>query len=156
MLGVECLTTAPYSPWSNGKVERIHAVVDSIYKKVTFSHPQLSPSVILSWACFSKNQWPSTTLAGFSAYQLHYGSSPALPDISSSTLPQINSAVSSGKVLEHMKAMEETHKAHTETMFSNKIKEALKRKIRAQQQVFYPNDKVYYKRDQIFGPGGHV
>ena len=55
-----------------------------------------------------------------------------------------------------MKAMEEAHKAHTETMFSNKIKEALKRKIRAQQQVFYPNDKVYYKRDQILGPGGHV
>ena len=52
--------------------------------------------------------------------------------------------------------MEEAHKAHTETMFSNKIKEALKRKIRAQQQVFYPNDKVYYKRDQILGPGGHV
>ena len=25
-----------------------------------------------------------------------------------------------------------------------------------QQQVFYPNDKVYYKRDQILGPGGQV
>ena len=55
-----------------------------------------------------------------------------------------------------MKAMEATHKAHTESMFSNKIKEALKRKIRAQQQIFHSGDKVYYKRDQVKGPSGHI
>ena len=67
MLGIEPITTTPYLPWSNGKVEKIHHVIDTIFDKVTTSQPHLSPEVVLSWACFAKNQWPSSTLGGFSA-----------------------------------------------------------------------------------------
>jgi len=155
MLGIEPLTTAPYSPWSNGKVEKIHHIVDSIYDKVSSSHPQLSPQVVLSWSCFSKNQWPSSTLGGFSAFQLHYGKTPSMPDNTSSSLPNLSGVVSSKVVLDHMKAMEAGHRAHSEALFSRKIREALKHKIRAQQRIFNSGDKVYYKRDQIKGPAGH-
>ena len=155
MLGSEALATAPYSPWSNGKVEKIHHVVDTIYDKVSTSHPQLSPEVILSWACFAKNQWPSSTLGGFSAFQLHYGKSPAMSDNSSSTLPYLSGVVSSKVVLEHIRAMEAGHKAHSEALFSRKIRTALRHKIRAQQKVFQQGEKVYFKRDQIKGQAGH-
>ena len=156
MFGVEVLTTAPYSPWSNGKVEKIHHIVDTIYEKVSLSHPDLPCTTVLSWSCFAKNQWPSSTLSGYSAYQLHYGSSPAIPDVTTATLPQLNTVVSSSKVHEHMKAMEACHKAHSKAMFSKKIKEALLSKIRAQQQIFTAGEKVYYKRDQVKGPEGHM
>ena len=131
MLGVEVVTTAPYSPWSNGKVEKIHHVVDLIYDKVSSSHPQLSPEVILSWSCFAKNQWPTSTLGGFSAFQVQYGKSPAMPDNCSAGLPNLSGRISSETVLSHMQAMEACQKAHTEAMFSRKIKEALKNKIRS-------------------------
>ena len=131
MLGVEVVTTAPYSPWSNGKVEKIHHVVDLIYDKVSSSHPQLSPEVILSWSCFAKNQWPTSTLGGFSAFQVQYGKSPAMPDNCSAGLPNLSGRISSQTVLSHMQAMEACQKAHTEATFSRKIKEALKNKIRS-------------------------
>ena len=156
MLGVEVVTTAPYSPWSNGKVEKIHHVVDMIYDKVSSSHPQLSPEVILSWSCFAKNQWPTSTLGGFSAFQVQYGKSPAMPDNCSAGLPNLSGRISSQTVLSHMQAMEACQKAHTEAMFSRKIKEALKNKIRSQQKVFEVGQKVYYKRDQLKSSDSHL
>ena len=156
MMGIEALTTAPYSPWSNGKVEKIHHIVDMIYDKVQSSHPHLSPETILSWACFAKNQWPSSTLGGFSAFQLQYGRSPAMPDNTSAELPNLSGTVTSQLVLDHMKAMEACQKAHSEALFSRKIKDALKNKIRAQQRVFEIGQKVYYKRDQKRSSDRHL
>ena len=52
-----------------------------------------------------------------------------------SSLPSLCGVVSSKVVLEHMKAMEACHKAHSEALFSRKIRDALRHKIRAQQSV---------------------
>ena len=85
----------------------------------------------------------------------YYGKTPSMPDNTSSSLPNLSGVVSSKVVLDHMKAMEAGHRAHSEALFSRKIREALKHKIRAQQRIFNSGDKVYYKRDQIKGPAGH-
>ena len=126
-----------------------------IYDKVTSSHPQLSPETILSWACFAKNQWPSSTLGGFSAFQLQYGKSPSMPDNTSAELPNLSGTVTSQLVLDHMKAMEACQKAHSVALFSRKIKDALKTKIRAHQRIFDIGQKVYYKRDQVMSSDRH-
>ena len=78
-----------------------------------------------------------------------------MPDNSSASLPNLCGVVSSKVILEHMQAMEACHKAHSEALFSQKIREALRHKIRSQQRVFQSGDKVYYKRNQLKGSDGH-
>ena len=72
-----------------------------------------------------------------------------MPDNTRSELPNLSGTVTSQLVLDHMKAMEACQKAHSVALFSRKIKDALKNKLRAQQRVFEIGQKVYYKRDQI-------
>ena len=55
MLGVELLTTAAYSPWSNGLCERVHAVIDTIIAKLREENPGRDLETLLRWANFAKN-----------------------------------------------------------------------------------------------------
>ena len=53
-----------------------------------------------------------------------------MPDNTSAELPNLCGVVTSEIVLDHMRAMEACQKVHSEALFSRKIKDALKNKIR--------------------------
>ena len=72
--GTAHTTTAPYHPETNGKVERVHFIIDENMKDLKVSFPDLSDSDALTWACVAYNNLE--TRAGFSPAHLLYGVAP--------------------------------------------------------------------------------
>ena len=72
--GTAHTTTAPYHPETNGKVERVHYIIDENMKDLKVSFPDLSDEDALTWACVAYNNLE--TRAGFSPAHLLYGVAP--------------------------------------------------------------------------------
>ena len=53
--GIRILHTAANAPWMNGSVERNHAVVDMIVKKIRDQNPKINLREAVDLACMSKN-----------------------------------------------------------------------------------------------------
>ena len=79
-------TTAAGSPWSNGVCERHNAILTEMFLKL-FSNTKDDPQICLNHATFAKNCM--TDVNGFSPYQLVFGRTPRLPNISDNTLPAL-------------------------------------------------------------------
>ena len=146
MLNIQVLTTAAQSPWSNGTCERNHQIVDSILSKLTHDFPGTPENVLLKWACSAKNSMQM--VEGFSPYQLVIGRNPNLPGITNSTPSTLETSSMSEAFTRHMNGLHAARKAFTESESCERIKRALKHRVRTSEQVFMPGDKVYYKRDQ--------
>ena len=154
MLGVELLTTAAYSPWSNGLCERVHAVIDTIIAKLREENPGRDLETLLRWANFAKNSLHMNN--GFSCHQLVFGRNPRMPDIVSATLPTLEGKTSSEKFASHLNALHSARREFIKANASEKIRRALRSKVRAAEQRYDNGDKVFYKREgkeRWMGPG---
>ena len=144
-LGVEHHTTGAESPWQNGCNERNHAVCDSMLHGVINDNPDMPLDTALAWACTAKN-----TLAnvyGYSPYQLVLGQNPRLPNILEDSPPSWEVKSMSKKLTEHLTALHATRKEFIKTESCEKIKRALKHRIRTSDTVYQYGDTVYYKRE---------
>ena len=119
---------------------------DSMLTKLVDQFPKTSPNILLTWANMAHNSLQMWH--GYSSYQLVFGTNPNLPNMTDN-LPALQGATSSEILAKHLHALHESRKAFIQSEADERIRQALQHKIRAAEQFFNPNDRVFYKR------GGH-
>ena len=153
-VGIEIQSTAAESPWMNGLCERNHAVTDRCLEKILHDDPKVPIEVALAYACNAKNciqMWN-----GYSSFQLVFGENPRLPDVYNAELPGLEGRTESEIIAMHLNTLQSARKAFIETQACQRIKKALKHRVRAKMEHFKTGDKVIYKRsdsNRWRGPG---
>ena len=152
-LDIKIHTTGASSPWQNGLVEKNHALVDNILQQVVTDYKELDLETALAWSCYAKNIL--TNIYGFSPYELVFGRKPNVVDI-------IESPPTAHEIRTHCKVFEDNMNAKTAATAAfikaqncEKLKIALRSKIRTMDHVYHQGDWVYYKRtrdDRWMGP----
>ena len=144
-IGCRMETTAGYSAWQNGLNERNHAVVDRCFGKIMNDNPRMDPTIALAWAVTAKNSYPM--YGGFSSFQLVFGKQPKLPNIMEDKLPALEGVTTSQSLAAHITAMYAGRKAFSEAMCDEKVRKALRHKVRAVERTYEAGEQVYYRRD---------
>jgi transposase InsO family protein len=153
-VNIEVLNTAAYSPWQNGICERNHAVVDNCVEKILEDQPNLNLEIALLWAVNAKNSL--SMVYGWSPYQLVFGANTNLPSGLTNKPPALENTTISRKFAEHLNALHSGRRAFIQAESSERIRRALRHKIRASGECYQHGDRVYYKRDddnKWKGPG---
>ena len=77
-MGVSLVYTSPYSPNSNGEIEKLNGILKATIRRLTCEHPfELWPNLIQQ-ACFAVRILV-TKATKFSPFELLYGVTPNLP-----------------------------------------------------------------------------
>ena len=142
MLDIRVITTAAEVPFQNGLCERVHQVTDVILLKLREQYPKWRLSVLLKWANMARNSLQMWN--GYSSHQLVYGINPNLPNVMTATIPALEETTTSNMLAEHLNALHATREAYVKSESAERIKRALRHKIRASQQVFQAGELVYY------------
>ena len=141
-LNVIDLTTGAESPWQNGLCEKNHFTMDNILERIEVDYPRLSINAKLAWATMAKNSL--MMVYGYSPYQLVFGKNPNLPNILTDGPPAWEESTVSEKLREHLKALHGCRKSFMESESSERIKRALKAKIRCADISVLPGETVFY------------
>ena len=145
ILNVEVLTTAAESPFQNGLCEKNHAIVDTMLMKMQDEYQHIPLDVLLCWSSMAKNAMQMWN--GFSSYQIVFGRNPKLPNIMSDNIPALQGKTGSEVLAMHLNALHSARKHFIMSEADERIRRALRCKIRASEQVFHPGDRVFYKRE---------
>ena len=152
--GIVVKTTAGYSPWSNGTVERHNQTLSQMMDKVLDDTSCDLPTAV-AWCVNAKNSLAN--MSGFSPYQLSIGTNPKLPSTLTDTLPSLTAPVTSKVLSDHLQAIHKAREAFIACENSDKIRRALTHNVRSSGDVKYvTGDSVYFKRDDTsawHGPG---
>jgi transposase InsO family protein len=148
-INLKLFTTGAQSPWQNGICERNHAHTDNILQSVLRDYPQLSLKSALTWACTAKNSL--TTIHGYSPFQLVFGRNIRLPNILNDPPPTYEIKTMSKALADNLAAIHATREAHMKAESCEKLKRALKSKVRTFDHIYHHGDYVYYKRDRQDG-----
>ena len=152
LLNIRVLTTGAESPFQNGLCERVHAVTDSILSKLQAQFPKTPLDLLVAWACMAKNSLQMFN--GFSANQLVFGRNPNLPGILTDAVPAMEENTISKSFATHINALHAARRAFIESESEERVRRALRSKLRVNEQSYKTGDKVYYKRDSKWmGPG---
>ena len=154
ILNVKLCTTSGESPFQNGLCERVHAVTDMMLVKLEADYGKLNSQALLSWANMARNSLQMWN--GYSSHQLVFGENPNLPNIMIDNLPALEGKTTSEVFAQHLNALHAARKAFIQTEADERIRRALRNKVRASEQVFENGDRVYYKREgkeRWLGPG---
>ena len=154
ILNVKVCTTAAESPFQNGLCERVHAITDSMLMKLEADHGKVNNQALLCWANMAKNSLQMWN--GFSSHQLVFGVSPNLPNIMKDSLPALEGSTTSETFAKHINALHAARRAFIESESDERLRRALRSKVRASEQIFENGDNVFYKRegkDRWLGPG---
>ncbi|XP_039900576.1 uncharacterized protein LOC120741662 [Simochromis diagramma] len=150
---IEVKTTAGYSPWSNGLLERHNMTLTEILLKVK-KERGCDWHTALDWALMAKNSM--LNVHGYSPHQLVFGQNPNLPSVLMDKPPALEGTTVSARVAEHISALHASRKAFTEAECSERIRRALRKQLRPTDDKYEAGDKVYYKRvdcTEWKGPG---
>ena len=153
-LDIKVHTTPAYSPHGNGTCEKAHDLVDTILVQVNRDFPDMDLQTALAWSCAAKNTL--TTTYGFSPYQLVFGRQPALPNIIDEPPPALEVKSRSKALEDQLRALHECRIAFIKSQSCEKLKQALRTKIRTSQHTYERGQYVYFKRDRDdrwMGPG---
>ena len=154
---IRVMSTAAYSPFSNGLCERNHAVIDEMVMKIIADQPNCTLQVALAWAVNSKNCLQM--VAGYSPYQLVFGRNPRLPNVMDDSLPALEGTTISETLALHLNAKHASRQGFIKAESSEKIRRALRHQVRPVGNVFQNGVLVYYKRDdsrEWKGPGSVI
>ena len=153
ILGVRLLTTAAHAPHQNGLNERNHSVVDSILGKLKMNYPKLGLDVLLAWANMAKNSLHM--VHGFSSHQLVFGRNPNLPNIWTDEPPALEGKTMSEVFAKHLNCLHSSRQLFIQSESNERIRRALRHKIRASNEIYEKGTEVFYKKDgnsQWLGP----
>ena len=134
--------------------ERVHAITDMMLIKLAADYGKVNSQTLLSWANIARNSLQMWN--GYSSHQLVFGENPNLPNIMSNTLPALERTTSSVVFAQYLNALHGGRKAFIQTEADERIRRALRNKVRASEQVFENGDRVFYKREgkeRWLGPG---
>ncbi|KAK6187111.1 hypothetical protein SNE40_005204 [Patella caerulea] len=140
---IEVHTTAAYSPWSNGLLERNNMTLTEILLKVKESQ-SCDWETALAWSLMAKNSLASTH--GYSSYQLVYGKNPTLPSVLIDKLPALEGSTTSQLVSQHINALHAARREFIQAECSDRLRRAIRKQTRPYDKKYYCGDKVYYKR----------
>lgn len=140
---IELKSTAGYSPWSNGLLERHNQTLTSILMKIKFQQ-DCDWETALSWAVMAKNCLANCH--GYSSYQLVYGRNPNLPSILTDAPPALEGVTSSRTVEKHISSLHKARQAFTEAESSKRLRRALRKQTRHVPISYQTGDKVFYRR----------
>lgn len=107
---IEVKTTAAYSPWSNGLLERHNQTLTDTLLKLKEDN-NCDWEIALSWALMAKNALDNEH--GYSPYQLVYGRNPNLPSVLTDKLPALEGTTMSEIVGKHIEALQSARTAFT-------------------------------------------
>ncbi|CAC5364881.1 unnamed protein product [Mytilus coruscus] len=150
---IEVKTTAAYSPWSNGLLERHNQTLTDTLLKLKADN-NCDWDIALSWALMAKNALDNEH--GYSPYQLVYGRNPNLPSVLTDKLPALEGTTMSEIVGKHIETLHSARTAFTRSECSERIRRALRKQTRPSGISYQTGDKVYYKRPdnkEWKGPG---
>ena len=145
ILNVRLITTAAESPFQNGLCERVHAVTDTMLLKLEEENQHTDSGTLLCWANMARNSLQMWN--GFSSHQLVFGQNPNLPGIMTDKLPALEGKTSSEVFAKHLNALHEARRAYIQTESNERVRRALRTKVRAAEQTFEKGDPVFYKRE---------
>ena len=154
VLNIQLCTTAGESPFQNGLCERVHAITDMMLVKLEADYGKINSQTLLSWANMARNSLQMRN--GYSSHQLVFGENPNLPNIMNNKLPALQGTTRSEVFADHLNALHAARKAFIQTEADERIRRALRNKVRASEQVFENGDRVFYKREEKerwLGPG---
>ena len=154
ILNVQMCTTAGESPFQNGLCERVHSITDMMLMKLEVNFESYNKQTLLSWANMARNSLQMWN--GYSSHQLVFGENPNLPNIMNDNPPALQGMTSSEIFAEHLNALHAARRAFIQTEADERIRRALRNKVRAAEQVFKNGDIVFYKREgkeRWLGPG---
>ena len=116
--------------------------------------PDTPLEVLLCWATTARNclqMWH-----GYSSYQMVFGKNPNLPNIMSDGLPALEGTNGSEALARHLNALHAARRAFIQSEADERIRRALRAKVRAAEKVYQQGDRVYYKcegHNRWLGPG---
>ena len=148
------ITTAAYSPWSNGCCERHTMLITETFLKVRASKPSIDSALCLQHAVLAKNMLAN--VSGFTPYQLLYGKPSNLPGALKSWLPALNSDFSSDVIRKHLVAPNSVRQAFIQVESSERFKRALRCKTRPGNSNVSIADSVFYRSQKWHGPGNVI
>ena len=146
-LGVHVVTTGAESPWSNGLVERHHALISRNVSKI-MEETDCSVSTALAWAVNAKNSL--SNINGYSPYQLLLGVNPSIPSLDNpyESPTCLEQETPSQRVAKHLQAMYNARKQQMAAEADERIRRALRSKSRdVYAKSVSQGDKVFYKRE---------
>ena len=139
-------TTAAYSPWSKGVVERHNAVLTDMFNRlISDDSLQYDRETALKTAVFAKNSMLHHD--GLSPYQIAFGCGPRLPSICTNQPPALECTTTSESVSKLLFKLNDARRFFIEADSSNRIKRALKSNVRYDNGPFVLGDRVFYKRE---------
>ena len=146
ILGVIDHTTSAESPWSNGLCEKNHALADNILQSVIRDYPDMKLDTAIAWACSAKNSL--LMVYGYSPNQLVLGKNPRLPNVIDDPPPSWEMKTKSKALMDHLNALQATRQAFLKSESCERLKKALKAKIRRVEEIYENGDIVFYKRER--------
>ena len=141
-LNVKEWTTGAESPFSNGLNERIHAITDNMLFRMQADNPKISVDVLLAWACNARNNLQMWH--GYSSSQIVFGTNPVLPNIMTAAPPALDKAASSEVFRNHLNALKSAREAFVKADGDERLRRALRSKLRASEERYEPGDYIYY------------
>ena len=133
VLNVQLCTTAGESPFQNGLCERVHAITDMMLVKLEADDGKIDSQILLSWANMARNSLQMWN--GYSSHHLVFGENPNHPNIMNNKLPALQGTTSSEGFAEHLNALHAARKAFIQMEADERIRRALRNKVRASKQV---------------------
>ena len=134
ILNIQVCTTVGESPFQNGLCERVHAVTDMMVTKLEDEQNGANSETLLCWANMARNclqMWN-----GFSSHQLVFGTNPNLPGIMTDKIPALDGTTTSETFAKHLNTLHASRKAFIDTEANERIRRALRTKVRAAEQIF--------------------
>lgn len=144
-MDIKMKTTAAFSPFSNGVVERHNGLLAEMVYKIK-EDANCSTDIALCWAVNAKNNMSNAY--GFSPQQLVFGYTSAPPGLDDTKikLSQLDNETSSKIVADNINALHESRQAFLMAQNSDRIKRALKDRVYTSYETkYFPGDSVYYK-----------
>ena len=147
-LNVQVATSAAYSPFSNGIVERNNATIYESMKK-TVEDQKCKPEIALASAVSAKNSL--AMYGGVSPNMCVFGHNTNFQSVLTDELPALNSKIDNDVVRTNMNARHAARRKWVEAESSEKIRRALRSKVRTYADVKYEQgEKVFYrKKDSV-------
>ena len=143
---IKILTTAAYSPWSNGVVERHNGILSLMIVKLQESFPDKDLESLMALSCAAKNSLLNHE--GYSPNQIVYGCNPNFPSLLENKLPALEQNGQSKNFTDHLKMIFEARKEFLKAEMSTKLMKALKRPTVAYRRKVSTGDEVYYKNEK--------
>ena len=145
LLNIELLTTGANSPWQNGTIEKNHGTTDGVAHATKRDFPDMPLEVALAWAVNAVNSLSS--VRGFSPHQIVFGRSIKLPNILEDPPPTWEEPQKSKEMMDTLNAIHATRVEYMKSERCERIRRALKAKIRINDTLYEKGDIVYFKKE---------